>query len=208
MILHGYFRSTAAWRVRIALNLKGLSVEHVPHSLLKGEQKSPEYLAMNPQGFVPALQLDNGQVLTQSIAICEYLDEIAPEPPLLPGDAVLRARIRAAALVVACDIHPVQNLTVLGRIRKLTNGDEDAVQAWARDTIDTGLDALDALLATFDGPYACGDQPSLADLCLVPQLANARRFNVALRWPRLLSIEAVCQEHPAFAAAVPDLAAQ
>lgn len=207
MILHGYHRSTAAWRVRIALNLKGLSADAVPHSLLKDEQNAPDYLAINPQGLIPALVLDDGQVLTQSLAICEYLEEAYPTPSLLPGDAVMRARIRACAMVVACDTHPVQNLRVLKRLRGL-GLEEPQVQQWGRDTIAQGLGALDVLLAGFDGPYACGHEPTMADLFLVPQMANARRFGLDIRWPRLLAIEALCQAHPAFAAAVPELAAQ
>jgi maleylpyruvate isomerase len=207
MILHGYFRSTAAWRVRIALNLKGLTAEAAPHSLLKDEQHAPDYLRINPQGLVPALVLDDGQALTQSLAICEYLDEVHPEPPLLPGDAVMRARIRACAMVVACDTHPVQNLRVLKRLRGL-GLEEPQVQQWGRDTIEQGFEALDTLLAGFDGPYACGPAPTMADLFLIPQMANARRFGLDIRWPRLLEIEALCQQHPAFAAAVPELAAQ
>ena len=203
MILHGYFRSTAAWRVRIALNLKGLKVETIPHDLVAGTQGAPDYLKINPQGLVPALILDDGPVLTQSLAICEYLDEVHPEPSLLPGDAIMRARIRACAMVIACDTHPVQNLRVLNRLRGMGIA-EPEVQKWGRDTIEMGLDALDQILTRFDGPYACGSQPTLADLCLVPQMANARRFGLELRWPRLLEIEALCQAHPAFAAAVPD----
>ncbi len=206
MILHGYFRSTAAWRVRIALNLKGLSVETVPHNLVTGTQSAPDYLKINPQGLVPALILDEtdgGQVLTQSLAICEYLDEVYPEPKLLPGDAVMRARIRACAMVIACDTHPVQNLRVLNRLRGLSL-EEPQVQQWGRDTIQQGLGALDQLLAGFEGPYACGPQPTMADLFQVPQMSNARRYELEIRWPRLLEIEAACQALPAFAEAVPD----
>lgn len=203
MILHGYFRSTAAWRVRIALGLKGLSAEPVYHHLRKGEQTAPAYLAINPQGLLPAFETQDGQVLTQSLAIIEYLDEVYPQPSLLPGDALNRARIRAAALVVAADTHPVQNLKILNRVRAL--GQDDAgVQAWARVTIDEGLDALNALLEKGEGPFAFGDQPTLADLCLIPQLGNARRFGVDLRWPRLLAIEAACMALPAFQQAAPD----
>lgn len=202
MILHGYFRSTASWRVRIALGLKGLEAEQVFHHLRKGEQRAPEYLALNPQGLLPAFVTDDGKVLTQSLAIIEYLDEIAPQPPLLPSDPVLKAKVRAVAKVVACDIHPVQNLKVLQRLRDL-GLDEQAVQGWAADTIEEGLDAVDRLLAEQSGPFAFGDAPTLADLAIVPQLGNARRFGVELRWPRLLAIEAACLDLPAFQKAAP-----
>lgn len=202
MILHGYFRSTASWRVRIALGLKGVEAVQVAHHLRKGEQRAPAYLALNPQGLLPSLVTDDGAVLTQSLAIIEYLDEIAPEPALLPADPVLKAKVRAVAQAVACDIHPVQNLKVLQRLRELGLG-EELVQAWASTTIEEGLDAVDRLLADQPGPFAFGDAPSLADLCIVPQLGNARRFGVELRWPRLLALEAACLELPAFQNAAP-----
>lgn len=202
MILHGYFRSTASWRVRIALGFKGLEAVQVAHHLRKGEQRAPAYLALNPQGLLPSLVTDDGAVLTQSLAIIEYLDEIAPEPALLPADLVLKAKVRAVAQAVACDIHPVQNLKVLQRLRELGLG-EELVQAWASTTIEEGLDAVDRLLADQPGPFAFGDAPSLADLCIVPQLGNARRFGVELRWPRLLALEAACLELPAFQHAAP-----
>lgn len=194
MILHGYFRSSAAWRVRIALALKGLGVEQVAHHLRDGGQNAPDYIRLNPQGLVPALVTDDGQVLTQSLAICEYLEEVFPHPTILPGDAAFRARIRAAALVIAADIHPIQNLRILQRIRGL--GQDD--QAWARQVIEEGLDALEQLLAPVPGPFAFGPTPSLADICLVPQMANARRFGTTLRWPRLQSIEEACMKLDAF----------
>lgn len=202
MILHGYFRSTASWRVRIALGLKGLEAVQVAHHLRKGEQRAPAYLALNPQGLLPSLVTDDGAVLTQSLAIIEYLDEIAPEPALLPAEPVLKAKVRAVAQAVACDIHPVQNLKVLQRLRELGLG-EELVQDWASTTIEEGLDAVDRLLADQPGPFAFGDAPSLADLCIVPQLGNARRFGVELRWPRLLALEAACLELPAFQNAAP-----
>lgn len=202
MILHGYFRSTASWRVRIALGLKGLEAVQVAHHLRKGEQRAPAYLALNPQGLLPSLVTDDGAVLTQSLAIIEYLDEIAPEPALLPAEPVLKAKVRAVAQAVACDIHPVQNLKVLQRLRELGLG-EELVQAWASTTIEEGLDAVDRLLADQSGPFAFGDAPSLADLCIVPQLGNARRFGVELRWPRLVALEAACLELPAFQNAAP-----
>ncbi len=202
MTLHGYFRSTASWRVRIALGLKGLEAGQVFHHLRKGEQRVPDYLALNPQGLLPAFVTDDGEVLTQSLAIIEYLDEVAPSPALLPADPVLKARVRAVAQVVACDIHPVQNLKVLARLRDLGLS-EDQVQDWAATTIEEGLDAIDQLLANQPGPFAFGAQVTLADLFIVPQLGNARRFGVELRWPRLVALEAACLELSAFADAVP-----
>ncbi len=202
--LHGYFRSTAAWRVRIALNLKGCPVEHRSHHLRHGGQRSPDYLSLNPQGLVPALDTGDGAVLTQSLAICEWLDETYPDPPLLPGTATERARIRAFALAIACDIHPVQNLKVLARLRAVPLP-EDAVTGWACWVISDGLAACEALLANQAGPFCFDASPTLADLCLVPQLYNARRFGVDLQaLPRLLAAEAACNALPAFARAVPD----
>ncbi|MEG1029162.1 MAG: maleylacetoacetate isomerase [Brevundimonas sp.] len=201
MILHGYFRSTASWRVRIALGLKGLEAVQVIHHLRKGEQRASDYLALNPQGLLPSFVTD-GAVLTQSLAIIEYLDEVSPALSLLPADPVQRAKVRAVAQAVACDIHPVQNLKVLQRLRDLGLG-EEVVQAWAATVIEEGLDAVDKLLADQPGPFAFGDAPTLADLCIVPQLGNARRFGVEVRWPRLLALEAACLELPAFQNAVP-----
>lgn len=206
MRLHGYFRSTATWRVRIALNLKNLTVGHEFHHLRRGAQRAPAYLRLNPQGLVPALELDDGAtVLTQSLAICEWLDETHPAPPLLPGDALERACIRAFALAIACDIHPVQNLKVLARLRGLGLA-EEAVTAWAREVIAEGLLACQALVPQDrPGPFLFGPAPTLAELCLVPQLSNARRFGVDLApLPRLLAAEAACLALPAFADAAPD----
>jgi maleylpyruvate isomerase len=200
LILHGYFRSTAAWRVRIALALKGVVATQVSHHLRRNEHRAPGYLALNPQGLVPALETDDGAVLTQSLAIIEWLEETHPAPPLLPADPLRRARVRAFALAIACDIHPVQNLKVLQRLRGL--GLEEAqVTAWARQTIEEGLDACEALLRAEPGPFCFGAAPTLADLCLVPQLSNARRFGAELRWPRLLAAEAAALSLPAFQAA-------
>lgn len=206
MRLHGYYRSTATWRVRIALGLKGLTAEQVPVHLRRGEQRSEAFLRLNPQGLVPALELDDGAgVLTQSLAICEYLDETHPDPPLLPSDPLRRAQVRAFAMAIACDIHPVQNLKVLNRLRAL-GVSEEQTNAWARTVIAEGLAACQALLqGESPGPFCFGDQPGLADLCLVPQLFNARRFGVDLApLPRLLAAEAACLTLPAFAAAAPE----
>jgi maleylpyruvate isomerase len=204
MILWGYWRSSAAYRVRIALNLKGLRAEHRFRHLRKGEQRAEEHLALNPQGLVPALVLEDGAVLTQSLAICEYLDEIHPEPPLLPREPVARARVRAFAQAIAAEIHAVQNLKVLNRLKALGHSQEEA-NTWAHDTIAEGLAACEALLRNQPGPFCFGTVPGLADIALVPQLYNARRFGVALgAMPRLLAAEAACQALPAFAEAAPE----
>lgn len=201
--MHGYFRSAASWRVRIALNLKDLAVTHVSHHLRRGEQRAPDYLALNPQGLVPALELDDGAVLTQSLAIIEWLDESYPAPPLLPSDPIRRAPVRALALVLAADTHPLQNLGVLARLRA-TGRTKEEVQAWAADANATGLQVCEALLAGAPGPFCFGDMPTLADICLVPQLGNARRFGVDVAgFPRLLTAEAACMALPAFVDAVP-----
>jgi len=204
MRLHGYFRSSAAWRVRIALNLKGIAAEHVSHHLRHGGQRAPDYLQLNPQGLVPALETDDGALLTQSLAICEWLDETHPDPRLLPGGALERARVRAFALAIACDIHPVQNLKVLDRLRAIPLP-ETEVTNWARWVIGNGLAACEALLAGTAGPFCFGTGPTLADLCLVPQLYNARRFGADLQGlPHLLAAEAACNGLPAFLQAAPD----
>ena len=175
MQLHGYFRSAASWRVRIALNLKGVGVTHVPHHLRRGAQRAPEYLALNPQGLVPALELNDGRVLTQSLAIIEWLEEAYPEPKLLPSDMIVRTHARAFALVLAADTHPIQNLCVPGRLREMGKLEHD-VQAWAASVNEGGLKACEALIAGGAGPFCFGGAPTIADICLVPQLANARRF--------------------------------
>jgi maleylpyruvate isomerase len=204
MKLHGYFRSSAAYRVRIALNLKGLSPEHLPHHLRKGEQRAPAYLALNPQGLVPTLENDAGVILTQSLAIIEWLDETYRSPPLLPDDALRRAKVGAFAMALACDTHPVQNLKVLARLRQL-GLPEEKVTEWAAWANREGLAACETLIAGEEGPFCFGAAPTLADLCLVPQLANARRFGVDVTaYPRLLKAEAAAREMKAFADAAPD----
>ena len=204
MKLHGYFRSSASYRVRIALNLKGLSAAYLPRHLRKGEQCAPAYLAINPQGLVPTLENDGGAVLTQSLAIIEWLDETHPEPPLLPTDPLQRAKVRAFAMALACDTHPVQNLKVLARLRDL-GVPEEQVTGWAAWANREGLSACEALVAHEDGPFCFGAKPTLADLCLVPQLANARRFGVDVAaYPRLLKAEAAAKNLAAFADAAPE----
>jgi len=204
MKLHGYFRSSASYRVRIALNLKGLSAEHLTYHLRKGEQRAPNYLAINPQGLVPTLQDDGGTILTQSLAIIEWLDDIHPEPPLLPKDPLRRAHVRAFAQALACDTHPVQNLKVLSRLREL-GVSEEQVTGWAAWANREGLSACEKLIAGEAGPFCFGAAPTLADLCLVPQLANARRFGVDLAaYPRLLRAEEAAKNLKAFADAAPE----
>jgi maleylpyruvate isomerase len=204
MKLHGYFRSSASYRVRIALNLKGLRAEHLPHHLRKGEQCAPAYLALNPQGFVPTLEDGSGTVLTQSLAIIEWLDETHPEPPLLPRDPLARAKVRAFAMALACDTHPVQNLKVLARLREM-GLPEEQVTGWAAWANREGLTACETLIAHQSGPFCFGAAPTIADLCLVPQLANARRFGVDVAaFPRLLQAEAAAKALAAFADAAPE----
>jgi maleylpyruvate isomerase len=204
MKLHGYFRSAASYRVRIALNLKGLAAQHLPHHLRKGEQREPAYLRLNPQGFVPTLETDSGAALMQSLAIIEWLDETHPEPPLLAGDPLRRARIRAFAQVLACDTHPLQNLKVLGRLREF-GLPEDNVTGWAAKVNGDGLAVCETLVRDEPGPFCFGAAPTLADICLVPQLGNARRFGVDVTaFPRLLQAEAAARAMSAFADAAPE----
>ena len=205
MKLHGYFRSSAAWRVRIALALKGLACENVSHHLRKGEQRDPDYLERNPQGLVPALEIDGGATLTQSLAIAEWLEETHREPPILPRDPVERARARAFALSIACEIHPVQNLKVLNRLRSDAGFDDARVAAWAARVNAEGLQASEALVATRPGGFLFDDRPTIAEIFLVPQLYNARRFGVDVsQFPRLLAAEAAARQMPAFADTAPE----
>jgi len=208
MKLYTFFRSSASYRVRIALNLKGLDYEQVPIHLRRGggEQFSPSYKAVNPQALVPALD-DGGPILTQSLAIIEYLEERHPQPPLLPADAADRALVRGMALIIACEIHPIQNLRVLVHLKNNLKQSDDDLNLWARHWIDLGLSALEHMVISGRkrGRFCFGDTPSLADICLVPQLANARRFGCDLSgYPALLQAEAACVALPAFANAAPE----
>ncbi len=204
MKLHGYFRSSASYRVRIALGLKGLKAEQAFYHLRKGEQRSDNFLKLNPQGLVPALETDDGNVLTQSMAMLEWLEETHPNPPMLPKDPIARAKVRAFAYVIACEIHPVQNLLVLNNVRALGHGDAE-VNEWARRTNYEGLAACEALLAHEKGPFCFGATPTLADICLIPQMGNARRFGADVSgFKRLLEAEAACKNVKAFADAAPE----
>ena len=204
MILHSYWRSGTSYRTRIALNLKGLAYEQAGIDLRTGAQKSDAFLALNPQGLVPALEAD-GAVLTQSPAILEWLEETHPEPRLLPTSAVARAQVRAMAALVACDIHPLNNLRVLKALRETFDADQDAVDAWAGRWITAGFEALEALIERHGDGWCFGAAPTLADCCLIPQVYSARRFNTPLdAFPRILAIEEKAAGHPAFMAAHPD----
>jgi maleylpyruvate isomerase len=205
--LYSYYRSSSSWRVRIALNFKGLKYTYVPVHLTRdgGQQHRPEFQAINPQGMVPALELELDGVkhlMTQSIAIMEYLEEAHPEPPLLPRDLLLRARSRQLTEIVNSSIQPLQNLSVLRKVSEELGGQRDA---WAQDFISKGLAAFERIARESQGPYAACEQPTFADLCLVPQLFQARRFNLDLApYPTCLKIEAACAKLEAFEAARPE----
>jgi maleylpyruvate isomerase len=203
--LYSFFRSSAAYRVRIALNLKGLSYETAAIHLTKGggQQFSAEYRAVNPQMRVPALALDGGEVLTQSLAIIDYLDEVHPEPPFLPADPIARAKVRAIAHTIACDIHPLNNTGPLRYIKSKLGQEQAAIDAWYHHWILIGFEAVEALLRP--GPYAYGARVTLADICLVPQVANARRLKVPLdRFPKIVAVDAACLALAAFDKARPE----
>jgi maleylacetoacetate isomerase len=208
MKLYTFFRSSASYRVRIALNLKGLDYEPAPIHLRRGggEQLKPPYTAINPQALVPALE-DDGRIFSQSLAIIEYLEERYPKPPLLPSDAADRAVVRSMALLIACEVHPIQNLRVLNHLKSDHKQSDDDTIRWARHWINLGLAALEQMVvrASKEGKFCFGEMPTIADLCLVPQLANARRFGVDLSmYPKLLAIEAACMSLPAFTNAAPE----
>ena len=205
MKLYSYFRSSAAYRVRIALNLKGLAYETVPVHLVKdgGHNRRPEFRAVNPQMRVPALVAPTGEVLIQSLAIIEYLDETHPDPPFLPKDPLARAKVRALAELIACDIHPLNNTSPLRYLKNQMGQEQSAIDAWYHYWILEGFEALEALLKP--GPYAWGKKVTLADVCLVPQVANARRLKVPLdKFPKIVGVDAACQALPAFERARPD----
>ena len=203
-VLYDYFRSSASYRVRIALNLKGIDYEQRPISLVQGEQQAPSYRALNPQGLVPMLEID-GHRLTQSLAIIVYLDQTHRDPPLMPADPADGAHVRALAMAVACDIHPLNNLRVLKYLRGPLGVSEEAKDEWYRHWVADGLAALEAMAKPRAGAFLFGDSPTIADICLVPQLYNARRFSVPITdYPTLRRADETASAHAAFAAAHPD----
>jgi maleylpyruvate isomerase len=206
LILHNYYRSSTSYRARIALEMKGLSYDYVPHHLRHGEHLEPAYLAVNPQGLVPALVLDDGTLLTQSLAIIEYLDEIHPEPPLLPQDPLGRARVRMLAQMIACDIHPVNNLRVLTSLRTLFGAGDQDITNWFRHWVNEGFQPLEKILASSPqtGTFCHGEMPGLADICLAAQITSNARFGVDLTpYPTITRINAACMALPAFQKAAP-----
>ncbi|MGC1465667.1 MAG: maleylacetoacetate isomerase [Pseudolabrys sp.] len=205
MQLYSYFRSSAAYRVRIALNLKNIPYDMEPIHLTKdgGRQHSAEFRTLNPAKRVPALVIESGDILTQSMAIIEYLDETHPQPPLLPADPVQRAKVRAVAQIVACDIHPLNNLMVLQHLKRALKQEQPEIDAWYHHWVIDGFNAIEA--AIDPTPYACGAQVTLADICLVPQVFNARRLKVPLdRFPKIVAADAACQKLAAFDKARPE----
>jgi maleylacetoacetate isomerase len=203
--LYSYFRSSAAYRARIALNLKGLTYETAPVHLIKdgGHNNRPEFRAVNPQMRVPALMTPSGDILIQSLAIIEYLDETHPEPPLLPRDQIGRAQARALAQIIACDIHPLNNVGPLRYLKNEMHQEQSAIDAWYHHWIIAGFEALEALVRP--GPYACGMQVTIADIFVVPQVANARRLKVPLdSFPKIVGIDSACLALPAFDCARPE----
>jgi len=206
IVLHNYYRSSTSYRVRIALEMKGLSYDYVPHHLRHGEHLEPAYLAVNPQGLVPALVLDDGTLLTQSLAIIEYLDEVQPTPPLLPKDSLGRARVRMLAQMIACDIHPVNNLRVLTSLRTLFGAGDQDITNWFRHWVNEGFQPLEKILASSPqtGTFCHGEAPGLSDICLAAQIASNARFGVDLTpYPTIARINGACMALPAFQKAAP-----
>jgi maleylacetoacetate isomerase/maleylpyruvate isomerase len=205
MKLHNYFRSSASFRVRIAIELKGLRYDYVAVHLVKGEHKQPGYAAVSPSGLVPTLELDDGTHLGQSMAIIEYLDQTHPQPPLLPADPLARARVRALAQLIACEIHPLNNLRVLKYLTHELKVEEEVKNTWYRHWVRDGLEAFERELAQAPaGKYCWGDTPTLADCCLVPQIFNGKRFNVDFSGlTRTMAAYEACMAHPAFQQAQP-----
>ena len=204
LTLHSAWRASAPYRVRIGLALKGVAYDYAALDLLAGDQRGGAYRAVNPQGLAPALDLGDGQVLTQSLAILEWLEETRPTPPILPRSALDRATVRAMANIVACDIHPLNNTRVGARLKTLGIGDDALVRDWIQPWIREGFDALEPMVARHAGMFAFGDSPTIADCCIVPQVYSANRFQVDMTpWPAIAGVAERTAMHPAFAAAHP-----
>jgi maleylpyruvate isomerase len=206
IVLHNYYRSSTSYRVRIALEMKGLTYRYVAHHLRHGDHHEPAYLAVNPQGLVPALVWKDGTLLLQSLAIMEFLDECVPEPPLLPADPLGRARVRMLAQMIACDIHPVNNLRILTSLRALYGAGDDDIANWFRHWVNETFEPLEKILASSaaTGTFCHGETPGIADICLVAQVANNARFNIDMApYPVIARINAACMELPAFIRAAP-----
>jgi maleylacetoacetate isomerase/maleylpyruvate isomerase len=202
--LHSAWRATAPYRVRIGLALKGVAYDYAAVDLIAGQQREPAYRAVNPQGLTPALDLGDGHVLTQSLAILEWLEETRPQPPILPSSAADRQAVRAMSLIVACDIHPLNNTRVGRKLNKLGLS-QDAILEWTQGWIRDGFDALEPMVARLGGAFAFGDQPTIADCCLIPQVYSANRYQVDVSaWPAIAGVAARAAEHPAFQAAHPN----
>jgi len=205
MKLYGYWRSSASYRVRIGLALKGVEVEHIAVNLREGEQREGEHISRNPQGYLPVLELEDGTQLTQSLAIMDYIDATFREPDLMPRDAVKRSKVLAASLIIATDIHPIQNLSVLKYIRAEYGQGDEGVNQWAKHWISKGFKALEDIAQKYDTPFFMTDEPAFFECCLVPQVYNARRFGVNMdAFPRLKAIDEACNTLPAFIQAAPE----
>jgi maleylacetoacetate isomerase len=206
MKLYSYFRSSAAYRVRIGLNLKGLDYDYIPVNLLHSEQKNEEYMALNPQGLVPAMELSDGQIIAQSVALLEWLEEAHPEPALLPSDLLERARVRSVVNSIACDVHPLCNLSVTNHLRGEYQADDEGVFRWYTTWMHRSFTAIEQELASNDSTYSFSDRPCMADLFLVPQIYNARRFDIPLEnFPHITRVVDNCNALPAFADAAPEV---
>lgn len=204
LTLHSAWRATAPYRVRIGLALKGVEYEYAAVDLLAGQQREPAYRAVNPQGLTPALDLGDGHVLTQSLAILEWLEETRPQPPILPRSALDRATVRTMANIVACDIHPLNNTRVGRKLKDLGIADDVVIRDWIQAWIREGFEALEPMVARYGGMFAFGDSPTLADCCLVPQVYSAGRFGLDMAsWPAIAGVAERTAIHPAFAAAHP-----
>lgn len=205
MTLYGYWRSSASYRLRIALNMKGVHYRYIPVNLVKAEHRSPEHLVRNPQGYVPVLELEDGTCLTQSLAVMDYLDATFDAPEFMPRDAILRSKILSAALTVAADIAPIQNSSVLNYVRSELGQEDDGVKEWARHWIAKGFSALETIASTRSTTFLYTDKPAFFEICLIPQIYNARRFGVDMTaFSALSEIDATCRAMPVFAQAAPE----